>query len=166
MELAEDLPQQLVQEVLGILATQVALDDQGENNEQDTDSKAVDNKNNKTRFPDKFTGNAVKAYGSPNHDSKGHQGAKHVEKRLPHTVGSVLLGPHNNHGKDLENGSRSTDNGNALDAKPHFRRAENNVSGNGSGKDARIEERGDPHAFAGVETAYQNGLQAKPKTYG
>lgn len=166
MELAEDLPQQLVQKVLGILAAQATLDNQGKNNKQDTDSKAVDDKNSKTCFPDKFTRNAVKTYGSPNHDSKGNQGAKHVEQRLPHAVGSVFLGPHHNHGKDLKNRSRSTDYGNALDTKTHLRRAENDVGGNGGGKDARIEERGDPHAFAGIEAAYQNSLQAKPKTYG
>ena len=108
----------------------------------------------------------VKTNGKPNHNSKGNQSAEHVEKRRPHAIGAVLLGPHEDHGQHLKDGSGRTHNGNALDAKPHLGRAKNNIGGNSGGKNASIEERRHPHALAGIEAANQHRLQAKPKAYG
>ena len=108
----------------------------------------------------------IKADGGCNHDAECNEGTCHVEECIFHAVGAVLFSPHKNHRNHLQNSACSADNRDALDAKPHFGGAKQNVGGDGCRKDAGVQKCRDPHAFASVEAADENCLQAKPKAYG
>ena len=108
----------------------------------------------------------VKSDGGCNHDTECDEGAEHVQQSVFHAVGAVLFSPHENHRNHLQNGACRADDGDALDAKPYFGFAEQNVGGDGRRKDACVQQCRHPHALAGVKAADENRLQTKSKAYG
>ena len=166
MQFAQHFAEEFVQDVLRVLAAEVALDNQREREERDARGAGVDDEQYKARVADELAGDAVEADGGEYHDAEGDERADHVQEGFLHAVGAVLFGPHEYHGEYLQYGARGTDDGHALDAETHFGSAEQDVRGNGRGEDAGVEEGRHPHALAGVEAAHEYGLQAEPEAYG
>ena len=158
MQLAHYFSDEFVQDVLRVFAADVALHNERECEEGNARGARINHENDEVRVADKFARDVVKADGRYNHDSECHEGAAHVQKRFLHAVGAVLLGPHVNHGYNLQNGACSADNRHALDAE---RLCKPDVGRDGRRENAGVQKRGEPHAFAGVEAAHKYRLQAE-----
>lgn len=117
MELAEDLSQQFVKDISGVLAAKDLLDKEGGEQQDNAGGTAVDNQHDQVSAADEFTRHMVKSKGGKDHDAECHQGAEHIQKCGPHAVGSVLAGPHEDHGNHLQDGAGGTDNRYALDTQ-------------------------------------------------